>query len=249
MSLEAFDLQRAALLIDGTPTEKHVLLVLATRCNRQSQCNPGMPRIATDTGLSERSVLRAILQLERDKHITRDVKAGIGTTYTIHPRTSVTPDTASPLTECPNTPDTVSPKQPVTPIIPQKATPSSVARAKPTRVPSNFMPAVKPDSITGKAMAGWPPGYLAEQIEHFIDHHTVKGTLSLDWQASWRTWVKQGKRFNGTHQPNHAASAGRPQRASPALALLREAEFQERAERDQAFGGGTGFALQALGSG
>ena len=213
MSVETFDLQRAALTIDGTPTEKHVLLVLATRCNKSGQCTPGIPRIAADTGLSERSVLRAIAQLERDKHITRDVKAGVGTTYTVHPGQSVTPDTASPLTDCPNTPDTVSPKHPRTPI-PQKATPSSGKRAKKdTPVPSNFIPIVKEGSITAKAMAAWPPGELEEQIEHFIDRHTAQGTLSKDWQASWRTWVKYWKKFNGRRNENGLA-AGSGQRGA-----------------------------------
>jgi hypothetical protein len=213
--------------------EKHVLLVLATRANEVGECTPGIPRIAIDTGLSERSVHRALIALEKAKHIVRHIKPGVGTIYHVHPCQSVTPDTESPLTDSQDTPDTESPKQPRTPIIPQKATPSSVARTKKqTPVPSNFQPIVKEKSITAKSMAAWPPGMSEEQVEHFIDHHTAKGTLSKDWQASWRTWVKLGKQFNGhakgirmVEQPSVRGS-----RPDPSLDLLNASRAAEEAE-------------------
>src|SRR5438552_1047223 len=105
MSATAFNRQRAALAIDGTAVEKHVLLVLATRANESGVCTPGIPRIALDTGLSERSVHRALISLEAAKHIKRNIKVGVGTTYSVHPCPSVTPDTESPLTDSQSTPD------------------------------------------------------------------------------------------------------------------------------------------------
>jgi hypothetical protein len=216
VSKDAFDRQRAALAIDGTATEKHVLLVLATRGDAKGQCSPGIPRIALDTGLSERSVHRALVALEAAGHITRAIKQGIGTVYTVHPCQTVTPDIEAPLTQCPNTPDTVASKQPRTTNTSTKASPSS--RSRETRVPPDFLPIVKPKSITGKAMAGWPPGEIEEQVEHFIDHHTAKGTMSLSWQASWRTWVKLGKRFNGKRPAND--------RSEPQNAMFRAAQHE-----------------------
>lgn len=90
--------------------------------------------------------------------------------------------------------------------ISQKATPSSSARN--TTVPADFLPVMKPDSATAKTVAGWPPGELEEEVEHFIDFHTSKGTLSKCWQASWRTWVKLGKRFNGKRPANDRSEPG-----------------------------------------
>jgi hypothetical protein len=84
--------------------------------------------------------------------------------------------------------------------IPQKATPSSGKRAMPAKpvmslLPADFQPIMKPGSITATTVDGWPPGRLEDELEHFADHHTVKATLSADWQASWRTWVKNSKKW------------------------------------------------------
>lgn len=32
---------------------------------------------------------------------------------------------------------------------------------------------------------------------HFRDHHLSKGSLMLDWEAAWRTWLARTKQFNG----------------------------------------------------
>lgn len=96
---------------------------------------------------------------------------------------------------------------------PRKKAAPSLARAKPqTTVTPDFWPVVAPDSVTAKAMADWPPGAVDEEVEHFIDHHTAKGTLSKCWQASWRTWVKLGKRFNG-QRPHHNGNRSNNRRA------------------------------------
>lgn len=114
--------------------------------------------------------------------------------------------------------------------IPQKATPSSVTRA--TTVPADFVPAPKEGSITAKAMAAWPPGEVEEQVEHFIDRHTATGATSKDWQASWRTWVKNWKKFNGSsRQPNPPALFGtRGSRPDPAIDMLNASQRAQQTE-------------------
>ncbi|WP_375381745.1 helix-turn-helix domain-containing protein [uncultured Sphingomonas sp.] len=114
--MTTFDLQHAAMAIpNATAAQKHVLLVLALRADKvTAACNPGMPRIAEDTGLSERTVHRTIVELEQAGHISRAVRPGVGTTYTVHPCHSVTPDKVSPLTQCQATPDTVASELPRT---------------------------------------------------------------------------------------------------------------------------------------
>ena len=49
--------------------------------------------------------------------------------------------------------------------------------------------------ITLATVDAWPPGRLAEEVEHFIDHHSAKANTSTDWQANWRTWVKNSKKW------------------------------------------------------
>ena len=53
---------------------------------------------------------------------------------------------------------------------------------------------------------------LAEQ---FRNHHTAKGTVSKDWNASWRTWVGKDIDFHGPPQ-----SRGRDKPGTPSFAEL-----------------------------
>jgi predicted DNA-binding transcriptional regulator len=148
--MTTFELQHAAMaILHATAAEKHVLLILALRADATTrQCTPGMPRIAKDTGLSERTVHRTIAALEKAGHISREVKDGIGTIYTVHPCHGVTPDTVSPLTECHATPDTVSGKLPRTTISSTKTTSSPKKRARAVAVEV-------PDWVPADAWEGW----------------------------------------------------------------------------------------------
>lgn len=148
--MTTFELQHAAMsILDATAAEKHVLLVLALRADKTTaQCTPGMSRIAKDTGLSERTVHRTVAALERAGHISREVKDGIGTTYTVHPSHGVTPDTVSGLTGCHPTPDTVSGKLPRTTSSSSKTTSSPKKRARAAAVEI-------PDWVPNDAWEGW----------------------------------------------------------------------------------------------
>lgn len=97
------------------------------------------------------------------------------------------------------------PKLPLNRPIPQKATPSSGKRApqRAAAIPANFEPIMT--GKTAETVDGWPPGRLPDELEHFADYHRANGTTSLDWQASWRTWVRNSKKWeprNGT-RPYH----------------------------------------------
>lgn len=108
-----------------SPPQKLVLLSLADQSNDVGVCWPSAASTATRTGLNERSVRRAISDLESRGHLTRKFQTGKPTYYHIHPCHAVTPDTLSPLTESPkpltedtNTPDrgvnitVINPKEP-----------------------------------------------------------------------------------------------------------------------------------------
>ncbi len=213
--LNGFDLCRAAMAAPGvTAPERSVLMVLAIMANAEAKCWPPINDSEDGAGLvsrcvlSERAVQRAIQQLVKLGHISRR-QLRHGVIYTVHPVLEATPATQTGVSEAGDVgtgvseavrPATQAPKQPET-TIPKKI--AGTAKPKPTRVPSDFLPAAKAGSLTAKAMDDWPPGVLAEQVEHFIDHHTTTGTLSLDWQASWRTWVKNWKRFNAQRTRNY----------------------------------------------
>ncbi len=216
--LTGFDLCRAALIVKGvTAPEQSVLTTLAIMANSDAQCWPGIAGLVARTKLSERTVQRAVQGLKDAGHLNWVDKPGRGRIYVVHPRQAGAPVEHTPVTVTPRQPDTrhsdtpvtvtptpvtVTPKLPRT-TIPQKATPSSGTRApaKPamTLIPSDFEPLMKAGSITATTVDGWPPGRLEDELEHFVDHHTTKATLSADWQASWRTWVKNSKKWEPRH--------------------------------------------------
>jgi hypothetical protein len=189
--------------LDLAPGEKLVLLALADQANDEGrQCWPSVASIGKKSGQGERTVRRLLADLEEKGHLTRYLRDGTSTQYHIHPGQNGTPDKSAEVPKQTKPPANLAPK-PSRNTNSQKATPSSKARAKPkTIIPNDFRPLVEADSRTGKAMAAWPPGELEEQVEHFIDHHTAKQDTSACWQASWRTWVKLGKRFNGKRPAN-----------------------------------------------
>ena len=40
---------------------------------------------------------------------------------------------------------------------------------------------------------GWPNPTM--ECEQFVDYHLAHGTLMLDWEAAFRTWLRNAKKF------------------------------------------------------
>ncbi|HEX5321476.1 MAG TPA: hypothetical protein VFW46_20125 [Stellaceae bacterium] len=50
--------------------------------------------------------------------------------------------------------------------------------------------------------------WIADQAERFRDHHTARQTLSADWRASWRTWVRNAEEFAARDHRRPSGGAG-----------------------------------------
>jgi hypothetical protein len=85
-----------------TASQKIVLLSLSDNANDEGVCWPSMPTMCRRCDLSDRSIQRAILDLEAGGHVTRKERPGRSSVFMVHPRHGVTPDTVTP------TPDTVT---------------------------------------------------------------------------------------------------------------------------------------------
>jgi len=92
-------IQSACWPLDLPPTQKLVLICLADFADDSGRCYPSAATIAQRTGFNERSVRRAINDLEKAGHLSRLFCTGKRTDYIINPCQSVTTDTVSPLTE------------------------------------------------------------------------------------------------------------------------------------------------------
>jgi hypothetical protein len=100
----------SVLHLQLSASEKAVLLILAHRVNDRRgdwSCSPSVAGLASDTGLSTRSVIRAIASLEQGGIIVANHRQGMRTGYVIRcqPVTSANP---SLVTNQPVTSDTVS---------------------------------------------------------------------------------------------------------------------------------------------
>lgn len=82
----------AAWAVDLPAGEKLVLLALADCANDEGYCYPGLKSLGRKTGKSRRSLIDTIHALEARGHISRDVVAGKGVNYTIHPTNEQQPE-------------------------------------------------------------------------------------------------------------------------------------------------------------
>lgn len=143
-------LMTAAWALDIKPTDKLVLLALADWANESDggRCWPSIKKLCERSSLCERAVQSALNRLCDGDHIHRQMNAGKGTNYYVHPRIKCTPANAAPphdmhLTpalNAPNTLGTVSKDKKATPPYPS-------AKAKPAFV--------LPDCISPDAWAGF----------------------------------------------------------------------------------------------
>lgn len=229
--------------LDLPPGEKLVLLALADQANDAGvQCWPSVATIAKRSGQGERTVRRALADLEKLGHLTRNHRDGNSTQYEVHPCHSGTPAKKAPLPNTPKTPAKLAGKPSRNTKLPKKKT-SLDARA--TRVPADFAPIMS--GKTASVVAGWPPGRFSDELEHFIDHHTAKGTHSYNWQASWRTWVKNSKKWEGQNGRSHTNGL-RGNRPDPALDMLRRAQAELAAAGDSELDRPAWPALPAIGA-
>lgn len=88
-----------------SPTEKLVLISLADQANEQAMCWPSISSIEKRTNLSGRAIQKALASLLQQGHLTVHFRTGKSSYYTVHPRTTFTPESDSPLNDVHPTPE------------------------------------------------------------------------------------------------------------------------------------------------
>lgn len=99
----------ACWLIELPPTQKLVLIALADQANDKGECWPGATSISKRTGLSDRTIRRAMRDLEDAGYLRTRFRSGHSSMFTvplIHTPDRVSAPTPDSLS---GTPDTVSP--------------------------------------------------------------------------------------------------------------------------------------------
>lgn len=67
-----------------------------------------------------------------------------------------------------------------------------------TTIPKDF--SVSPEIVESAKKNGWPNPH--SQIEAFKDYHLAHGSLMADWEAAFRTWLRNQAKWRAESQPS-----------------------------------------------
>jgi hypothetical protein len=191
-------------------SEVLVLLAIADYCNDDGECWPAVASIAGKARMTERGVQKICARLIDIGWLEIDIRMGRRgcNLYRIKTPNTVHPEHGSPRTRLQETPNTV-PKNPE----PRSPEPS-LTIIKPSEEPPLSPPAEKPAKRRPEIPLpeGWVPSernirdaedrqFSAKEIDHeadrFRNHHHAKGSRYRDWDAAWRTWLGNARKYAG----------------------------------------------------
>jgi hypothetical protein len=93
------------------------------------------------------------------------------------------------------------------PPVGQAVTPRVRGEKRKTRIADDWQPRQQErDSAASKGLD------CDAEVEHFLDHHRAKGEPMLDWDAAFRTWLKNAVRFGSRSRQQTSLSMGQPLR-------------------------------------
>ena len=170
-----------------TPTENHVLLLLANRHNKDTGlCYPSVSRIAEESGMHRATVMRAINALEKKglleitKTFGKSNHYRLNTSCTVRPVAESDPyhSATTPVAPCDHTSSTVRPEP--------KRTVKNPKNRK-TKLPKDFGIS---DGVREWAERN---GHrrLNAHLENFIDAALARDYRYVDWDAAFKTAIRK----------------------------------------------------------
>lgn len=118
------------------------------------------------------------------------------------PRVPPAPDNDSGLSHesLMNPPETLAPDlRPPTTTIDHDLSAPAAPRKRRSALPDDWTPTEADLAFAKKRQ--WPPAKILEESGKFSAHHRGKGSLMLDWEAAWETWVRRSKEFEPRSGP------------------------------------------------
>ena len=224
--------------------QRLTLVSLGEWANDDGVCWPSHDVIARRVGVGRRQVIRIIEQLEALGVIERMERRQYSNTYRIRCDTAMshlngdsdvtsrTADVTSRASRC----DTAMSHEPsIEPSYRTVKEPSVVREQRGTRAPAAY--AVTEEMV---AWAGRTVGYGRErceaEVEAFLDYHRAKGSVMKDWDAAFRTWIRNSTKF-GRGAPG-------PKRMTPQEAMEEQFAMIERVAAEIE---GTAFVVETKG--
>jgi DNA-binding transcriptional ArsR family regulator len=217
------------------PTTKLVLVALCNHANHEDEAWPANSVLCQTTGLSKRAVQNSLKKLEEWGLITRvrrsrdngsdtssmvyiDLDYGWTVKDGVARRAPGAPHARLGVQEvqgegAPHAPlETTLKQQEETPIVGVDDFFTAEHLAKKNKRRSTI-PAEYPMTDRHKEYAaerGIVNGRAVEVFEAFKNHHAAKGSVMLDWDAAWRTWVGNEIKFSKGRMPDPPRSPPRP---------------------------------------
>lgn len=210
--------------------ERFVLLALADYANDQGECWPAVSSLAMRTCMSVRGVQTILRRLEADGWLAIEVGGGRKNCNMYRIKTPQL--------------DAETPQ--LTALNPAGAAPEPLRTLKePLREPLREEPPLDPPERKRRAVQlpeDWVPNdrniqdailrnFTGQEIDHeadqFKNHHIAKGSRYVDWDAAWRTWLGNARKFSDRRMagPSHARG-GRSGGSMAAIAARNRGVFQ-----------------------
>lgn len=123
----------------------------------------------------------------------------------------------------------------ITPPVPDRMAESSLPISMPIPIPekqkknvtrSSTLPDDWQPNDTHREVAAKLPGILvSNEVENFRDHHRAKGSRFKDWDAAFRTWLRNAAKF-ASNRPAQASQAAAVREEKPQAIAKRSGEMK-----------------------
>ena len=223
--------------------EKVILLAIADHANDDGECWPSIAKVAQKACVSERTAQRYIIKLTDEGYlstVSRSADNGgrMANKYVLHMATNVGGEGDS-LTPPGDTSVTTPGDTVVTPNEPSVIT-IKKNNNRACRVPDDFRP--NATSYRVGAEVGLSRAQVDAQVDPFLDYwRAVPGAkgLSPDWNARFRTWLRNHVKFNAGRNANGTRNTPKPNSIDDIFGKLHAVNDEiERREQESSHGHG-----------
>mgnify|MGYP000234527247 CR=1 FL=1 len=220
---------------DLGPYERLVMLCLADHADDEGVCYPSVARLVDRTGMGERGVQRVLRRLADDGHVAIEPNAGRKgtnvyritpapdapprtrcTPHPVHPNTPApdapphdvhpAPDAPNPRTPCGGTPAPGAPEPSLNHQEPSEELLGRKRRRPEVPLPDDWVPSDR--NLADAASRGFSKQEIDREAHQFRDHHLARDTRFRDWDAAWRTWLGNARRFADGRMARPAVAGG-----------------------------------------
>jgi hypothetical protein len=210
------------------PGRKFVLVALCDAANDDGACFLCVETIAYKCGMGVRTVQGHLIDLEADGFIWREERLGRSSIYSVNVvaledaeknplwlKRQAMKRTPAKTAGVAKTPAETAHPPARTAGAPAETAPIPVSYPSPTLKNKTIARScVLPDDFTPDQtaidMANETGVSITAELPAFTDHHTANGSTFKDWQAAFRTWLRNAVKFSKNRQASAMTASNRP---------------------------------------